>query len=308
MKRPTDHQEIEWQFDADELEPVEGWLGQHSSGSGLVVAPESTERITDTYYDTDDWRFYRAGYALRVRKAGSGVEATIKSLTPAEGNLRRRREISEPLGDDEPSTLGRASGPVGEISRALLGDHELSPMFRIQTRRQRFALLLTDAADGGEGRGEASGADGGRIGEVSLDASEIPLGEDEEPTRLRRIEVEAATGTAPTPDLRGFVDELQSALGLSPTSISKYEAGLYAAGLSPDGVAGLGPTSVDPSMSTGEVAFAVLRWQFAEMRAHEPGTRIGEDPEELHDMRVATRRMRAAMKVFEGALPERGSG
>jgi CHAD domain-containing protein len=41
------------------------------------------------------------------------------------------------------------------------------------------------------------------------------------------------------------------------------------------------------------------------MRNHEGGTRLGEDPEELHDMRVPTRRMRAAIKVFRDALPER---
>ena len=57
-------------------------------------------------------------------------------------------------------------------------------------------------------------------------------------------------------------------------------------------------------MSAGEVAFAILRKQFAAMRVHEPGTRLGEDAEELHDMRVATRRMRAALKLFSGALPE----
>ncbi|HYQ85380.1 MAG TPA: CYTH domain-containing protein, partial [Rubrobacter sp.] len=77
----TDHQEIEWQFDAGDLESVEGWLDQHTSGSsGLVAAPESTLEITDTYYDTDDWRFYRAGYALRVRNSDGEVEATMKSL------------------------------------------------------------------------------------------------------------------------------------------------------------------------------------------------------------------------------------
>jgi hypothetical protein len=105
----TDHQEIEWQFDAGDLESVGGWLDQHTSGSsGLVVAPESTVEITDTYYDTDDWRFYRAGYALRVRNTDGEVEATMKSLTPAEGSLRRRREISEPLSDDKPATLREA--------------------------------------------------------------------------------------------------------------------------------------------------------------------------------------------------------
>ena len=112
-RSPVDHHEVEWQFDAAELGSVEAWLRQHSSGSGLVVEPESEEKITDTYYDAGDWRFYRAGYALRVRKAGSTAEATMKSISPAEGNIRRRREITEPLGDDKPAALYalRCSGP-----------------------------------------------------------------------------------------------------------------------------------------------------------------------------------------------------
>jgi triphosphatase len=294
----TDHQEIEWQFDAGELEPVEGWLDQHDSGSsGLIVAPESTVELTDTYYDTHDWRFYRAGYALRVRNTDGEVEATMKSLTPAEGSLRRRREISEPLEDVRPSTLKRAGGAVGARTRTLVGGCEMRPLFTLKTRRQGFALLLEDSADRNQ--------EDVRIGEISLDTSEIPLGE--ETARLTRVEVEAGIGMAPTPDLLGFVDEMQSSLELTPASVSKYEAGLYASGLNPEGDSEFGPTRIDPSMSLGEVAFAVLRRQFAEMRDHEPGTRLGEDPEELHDMRVPTRRMRAAMKVFEEALPERAS-
>jgi len=49
----------------------------------------------------------------------------------------------------------------------------------------------------------------------------------------------------------------------------------------------------------------VLRTHFAEFLEHEPGARLGEDPEEVHDMRVAIRRMRAAMSVFREALPVR---
>lgn len=62
---------------------------------------------------------------------------------------------------------------------------------------------------------------------------------------------------------------------------------------------------MDDSLTAGELAFRILREQFAVFLAHEPGTRIGEDPEELHDMRVAARRMRAAMKIFEEPLPVR---
>lgn len=219
-KPSTDHQEIEWQFDAGDLEPVEAWLDGYSGSSRLVVAPASTVEITDTYYDTDDWRFYRAGYALRVRETDGEVEATMKSLAPAEDGLRRRREISEPLEEDSPATLKRARGSVGERSRALLGEHELRRLFRIQTRRQRFAIESSTEGD----------MDGVRRGEISLDASEVEPGK--EASRLKRVEVEV--GEDPTPELRAFVDEMQSALDLTPTSISKYEMGLYAAGLDPE--------------------------------------------------------------------------
>jgi triphosphatase len=301
-RSPVDHREVEWQFDAVDLEPVEAWLRQHSSGSGLIVEPESEEKITDTYYDAEDWRFYRAGYALRVRKAGSNSEATMKSLSPGDGNVRTRREITEPLSDDKPATLGKAPGPVGDRLRSLLGGQKTQPIFEVRTRRQKFALLLEDETGDSE---NGSSANRVRIGEVVLDTSEVPIGRGRESAKISRVEVEAGAGTAPTPALRGFVDEMQYALDLKPASISKFETGLYATGLSPRAETETGPTEIEPTMSVGEVAFAVLRRQFAEVRSHEPGTRIGEDPEALHDMRVATRRMRAAMKVFEGSLPER---
>ena len=71
--------------------------------SRACASSRETKELTDTYYDTEDWRFYRAGYALRVRRDGKRVEATMKSLAPPEdGGLKRRREISEPLRSDGP--------------------------------------------------------------------------------------------------------------------------------------------------------------------------------------------------------------
>jgi CHAD domain-containing protein len=51
-----------------------------------------------------------------------------------------------------------------------------------------------------------------------------------------------------------------------------------------------------------EAARKTMNLHFRRMLYHEPGTRLGEDIEELHDMRVATRRMRAAFQVFGGYL------
>jgi CHAD domain-containing protein len=55
-----------------------------------------------------------------------------------------------------------------------------------------------------------------------------------------------------------------------------------------------------------EAGRKILRFHLARMIAREPGTRSGDDPEDLHSMRVATRRMRAAWRVFgDGFRPER---
>jgi CHAD domain-containing protein len=47
-----------------------------------------------------------------------------------------------------------------------------------------------------------------------------------------------------------------------------------------------------------EAGRKVMRFHLARMLAREAGTREGSDPEELHAMRVATRRQRAAWRVF----------
>lgn len=57
-----------------------------------------------------------------------------------------------------------------------------------------------------------------------------------------------------------------------------------------------------PDDSMAEGARKTLLFHFQRMLAHEAGTRLGEDPEELHDMRVATRRMRAALPIFQDYL------
>ena len=55
---------------------------------------------------------------------------------------------------------------------------------------------------------------------------------------------------------------------------------------------------VQPDDLLAEAGRKVLRYHFTAMLRHEAGTRLGEDSEALHDMRVATRRMRAAFEVF----------
>lgn len=54
-----------------------------------------------------------------------------------------------------------------------------------------------------------------------------------------------------------------------------------------------------------QAAGRVILTRWREMMSYRDGTLLGEDIEELHSMRVSSRRLRAAMDAFEGAFPAR---
>ena len=279
--------ETEWQFDAVHLAPVQRWLGQHAEGT-IRVEPAGTRSLVDTYLDTSDLRIYRAQRSLRLRRIGRGYEITLKTHAPAIAGVRSREEITERLPIPDVAALG-TDGEVGWRVRALIGRRQLTELFEVRTRRQVFMFQHGPL----------------RVGEVVLDRTVIGIGPRLEPARLRRVEVEVADATEP--QIAAFVERFRQECGLQLATHTKFEAGFLARGLEAPPARDLGSTSFDLHSSTGELAFAVLRRLFVEMLAHESGTRLGEDPEELHGMRVATRRLRAVLGIFEPALPVRAS-
>ena len=286
--------EIEWQFDALDLRPVERWLstlpmlslaGEDQSTITALARPP--RRMIDSYIDTDDWRMARAGFVLRTRRRGRHDEITLKDTQSAQaGGLRQRLEITEELPEDGVSALGR-DGPVGRRMHAIAGRRPVRQVLQVRTRRRPFVLRVggTDAA------------------ELALDDTMIVVGTGQRPMQLRRVEVEVLPEWQDA--LEPIVRQMQAACGLQPATLSKFEAGLLALGAVIPGPPDLGSTDVGPDVTLGELAYAVLRRQLAVLRAKEPGTRLGEDPEELHDMRVATRRLRAALDLFVEVLPVR---
>ncbi|MCA1822304.1 MAG: CHAD domain-containing protein [Pseudonocardia sp.] len=62
------------------------------------------------------------------------------------------------------------------------------------------------------------------------------------------------------------------------------------------------PVRCRPSDPTVHQLRAALDTRLRALLAHDPGTRLGEDPEELHQMRVAVRRMRAMLKAARPLL------
>lgn len=294
--------EIEWQFDVTDFDPIQTWLGAQAERFGLSLTPQGTAGQVDVYFDTADWRFHRASIALRVRRRGATAEATLKTFGLVEGGARHRHEISEAIRAPARATavvlarrLTTLPGPVGERIRSVSPGLPPARLFEARVERRVF-LARTPDAD---------------FAEIAFDTVQVVGDPKRAPLMLLRLEVEAKA--ADPSALDAFVTALREECGLAPANASKFELGLKMGGLHPGYAPYLGAPATEAELialagaapSIGLLAFTVLRERFGQFIANEPGARMGDDVEFVHDMRVATRRLRAAMGLFEPFLPHR---
>jgi triphosphatase len=282
-----DGREVEWQLASSDLGSVRRWLADHGTIDGLVLEPRSTLQIFDTYLDPDDWRIHRAGFALRIRSESGKSEATLKSLRSASAEVADRRELSETLENSESESIRQSIGPVGMRVHAVSGAHALLPLFEVRTSRQRFAIRREDEAQ--------------QLGEIALDETVISRPHGEPQASMQRVEVEALTG-AHEP-LEALVKTLRSDCALEEASDTKYSQGLKSVGLAPGAAPEFAPTAIEASMPVVDVALANLRRYLSAWHLHEPGARLGDNSEELHDLRLAGRRLDAILRQFRSSLP-----
>lgn len=65
----------------------------------------------------------------------------------------------------------------------------------------------------------------------------------------------------------------------------------------------VGSTLVDGTLTLGDFGLAIVRKQFHQILSKETDVRVGEDPEGVHQMRVACRRLRTAVGLFGKHMP-----
>jgi CHAD domain-containing protein len=286
-----------------------------------ALAPAATVQHEDRYVDTADGRLAAAGYAGRLRSTGAGMAFTLKSLRSGAdgGALHRREELEGPaLAGVPPDEWPDSAARTAVLD--LLGEAPIADLVTVrQTRLKRTY-------------GRA-----GTVVELSVDDVEIVAGE-RVLDRFAELELELLEGNEaalePLADLLAEVEELvpaeSSKLERALEAVARELAGAVegvseAAGLvespAPDAAAAAAEASqpVVPRITVprtpgvlaedhlAEAGRKVLRFHLARMIAREPGTRTGRDHEELHAMRVATRRQRAAWRVFGEAFDHKAT-
>lgn len=305
--------------------------------AGLVAAaPPRTEQQDDRYLDTADAALARAGFALRIRQHAGQSIVGVKSLRRRDGpsGLHRREELEGPA---EPGALPRdwPPSPARSLVLELAGDAPLVEVVTIrQLRRKRefrrddatmeLSLDEVDVIVHGRviERFEELEAELVAGPEEALDAlidafEETPGLGPVDGSKLER----ALTAARREGDVSGVLERVIRAAARGPEHQERST-------VAPDAFAAASESSVaeeapaaratdlpKPGKSPGvagddhlsEAGRKVLRFHLAQMLTREAGTRSGADPEDLHKMRVATRRQRAAWRVFGAAFDRRAT-
>ena len=261
--------------------------------AGFTLGERRVSRVLDTYLDTKDRSLVAAGLACRVRRQGDGqLLLTVKEMGAAAGAVHRREELEVVLRAGEAGSKGvfaaRAwpEGPARDRVLQVVGRKRL---IRLATIRQRRTVRPVTQ-------------DGHAVALLSLDDVQVRAGGAVE--RFSGVEVEL-TGPGCAGDLERLAACLEREWGLGPDERSKLERALALADAGPKPPALRKVLGIDPAASMAEAVRTILRNQLNRMVAHERGARDGRDIEELHDMRVAVRRMRAALRVFSPYLDKR---
>lgn len=239
---------------------------------GCRWQPPSMRSATAGYHDSADLWFARAGVQLVVRRAGRRRQLVLERASLAPSEPGRLAEMSQDVPRGSRSRLKHIPpGPIRGLVLACGGPVEVECVCTVVSQRV-VREALTPAGERLRLTWQQSVAKRRPRGTVLLEyAGERP-------------------GKA-----KAAASAMAKALGLKPALSAAPNAELAKAGLA---ALGPPPPQARPDDCLAAAAYRVLRGHLAEVRAFEPAARLGVEIEGVHQMRVATRRLRAALTVF----------
>ena len=246
-----------------------------------------SRNLVTTYYDTEDRRLGRRRLALRVRQTGKKFIQTLKTAS-SEGSIETSRgEWEVELADATPQLTAFNDPAVLDLVGLVLPD-ELQPTFQTRFRRQAVLVEWPDA-----NRQPALIEVAFDRGAIRADTGELPLCE---------IELELKRG-----EPRALFELAQSMRALVPLRLQPVDKAVRGYALITGAApawrkAGAVTLAEDASVEDAlqQIMGACLRhWIDNESAARE-----AREPEGLHQLRVALRRLRSALSLFKSALSE----
>lgn len=250
---------------------------------GLREGRTRTKRLVSVYFDTANCALAARGLALRIRHAGRFRIQTVKGRLSkgSGGSLQRHTEWSTEVEGEAPELQKIADPKLRQTLMRQAGKGGLGEVFRTEIERRTVPLVFEDT----------------RI-ELAFDRGVVRSAEKEEP--VCEVELELTDGNPA--HLYDLALLLAAELPLSVEHRTKSARGYNLYRGTVPGPVRASRLDLAPGMTVWEAFVAIARDCLAQLQANEFPALDGEDPEGVHQARVAVRRLRAALSAFRTAL------
>jgi CHAD domain-containing protein len=239
-----------------------------------VATDQGTGSRRRAWLDTFDWRLYEAGLVLEHEQTRSGGRLI---LTGSDGATLAEQPVTA---RQSTRVLDLPDGPVADRIGSLISPRALLPVARGVSTRSVFRLLNTD---------------GKTVARVLVDRT-TTAGTELSP-RLQIAEV------------RGYTAQARRAAGLlavvaSPAAEPVFITAATANGRAPGGYTGKVDAAITAAMPARTAVATLLSSLLDTLEQNVDGVLRDIDTEFLHDLRVAVRRTRSALKLLGDVLPD----
>ena len=238
-------------------------------------------QLDNIYYDTEKLGLRRRGISLRLRRKGKLWLQTVKLAGNAAAGLSSRPEWEGPYAGhfdfsaiDEPQLRAWLQRP--ELLARLL------PVCETRFRRITWNLPA-------------------KAGAVLLTLDRGWVIADGRREAISEVELELAG--APVQALFDFAGQLAARVALTPAVLSKAERGYRLHSRVLPAPVKASTVVLDASMAPFTAFCRIALSCLEHLQQNHHGALHSEDVEYIHQMRVATRRLRAALRLFDPALP-----
>ena len=275
--------------------PPEGPLSRNTETElKLAVAPEQLARVAETavvvarregapvtdlldstYFDTADRQLSARHAVLRVRLTAGGYVQTLKA-----GDGLTRHEWEWPVAGAD-LDLGLITDAAARAVMDGIAPDALRPMFR--TRFERTTHLLDDGAI-----------------ELAVDRGEI-VGPDGVVDPISELELELKKGDSAS--LYRLARSLAESVPFTVASRSKAARGFALADRTPPQAHKARRLDFTPLTVVDTALAEIFGGCFHQFGRNDPCVLLGEDPEGVHQARVALRRLRSALSLFRDFIP-----
>jgi inorganic triphosphatase YgiF len=243
-----------------------------------------TKQLKSIYFDTPDSGLAQRGVSLRIRKDGTKLTQTIKSMNGKSAPRWDRAEQDAPVSGLRPDPELVADSHVRKTLSEWQDRDELHARFETDFRRTAMPLRA------GSARIEAAFD----VGEVKALGARAGVN-----AKVAELELELKDG--PAQELFDLARQVARSTTLRFAIETKADRG-YALTLgTPDKPVRAKPLELEPDMPSGDAFAMILAEGLRQIIANENAILRARDAEGVHQMRVAIRRLRSAISAFGGA-------